>query len=271
MYVLPETTDRRILFGDIFVADWLFDAWLEEDAERLGAFTAKGNNPAYGAHAASADADFLLAHARTPSAAMVMNDDCRIRTIVELRKEGRLMFAPIFPLPKNPSDRIQQLQSSAFYRLPLNPGDEFAGGTVDLESTFTVRLPNAKAVDRLRSHRIVRLDPRGRRLAEARWGAHSVRRGPVVAKTVSEKFLELLPECDPAAGIDKAIAGIVSHTWRTAGAIPDLIDTAAEPDSHITKQALVDELVRQLEELERDAGASAEQLRVLAAALTNAP
>jgi hypothetical protein len=264
MYLLPA--DEPILFGDIFVADWLNDAWLEEDAERLGKFTAQGRFDAYGAHAVTEQSSWLLAHGRLPKAAILLNDDCYIESVLERNRRGRLQLAPVFALPDDPVERAERLNTGAFTRFPLPPAAEFAGGVADLSCTFGIQIKNRNVGARFARQRTLRLDEYGRTLLEARWGAHAARRGPVVARTVAGKLAELLDDSQQADA-KKAVERLLARIWSSEGAIPDLIDTGTE-DGRPADDILTDVLAR-AEAIEADAHDAVSLLRAVTAARAN--
>ena len=263
MYVIPADDDP-VLFGDLFSSEWIFDAWLEEDAMRLGPFTAKGGHTGYGAHAATEASNFVLAHGRVPLAALLLNDDCYAETVLARYGSGRLVFAPVFALPTDPNERRAQLNTRAFGRFPLPPAAEFAGGVADLRCAFGVEITSKAAASRLPESRTLRLDPRMQAALEARWGAHAARRGPVVARSVREK-LETLVGADEAASAASAVEKLLARTWAAEGAMPDLIDTAVETGGDVGQ--LVVDLLEHAEAVEATASTAVEQLKLLAAAV----
>jgi hypothetical protein len=120
----PTSTPVSVTRSD----KWIFDAWLEEDATRLGPFTAKGGLTAYGEHAATEASDFVLAHGRVALAALLLNDDCYVEPVRVRYGSGRLIFTPVFALPEDPAERRAQLntrRSDAFpsRRLPSSPAE----------------------------------------------------------------------------------------------------------------------------------------------------
>jgi hypothetical protein len=60
---------------------------------------------------------------------------------------------------------------------------------------------------------------------EARWGAHSSRRGPVVALSTAQKLTDLLGGDEGSA---RSIAELMANTWSVEGSIADIVDEAAE-------------------------------------------
>lgn len=265
MYLLPA--DGPILFGDIFVADWLNDAWLEEDAERLGKFTAQGRFDAYGAHAVTEQSGWMLAHGRLPKAAILLNDDCYVESVLERNRRGRLQLAPVFALPDDPVERGVRLNTAAFTRFPLPPAAEFAGGVADLSCTFGIQIKNRNVGARFTGQRTLRLDDYGRGLLEARWGAHAARRGPVVARTVADKLAELLDDSQQA-NAKRAIERLLARIWSGEGAIPDLIDTGVEAGRPVDE--ILADILSRAEAIEAEARDSVNLLRTVAAACTGA-
>lgn len=262
MYLLAD--DKPVRFGDIFVSDWLSDAWLQEDAATLGPFTAKGGITAYSHETAGDDSDFLLAHGRQADAVLLLNDDCFVETVLVRHSRGRLQFAPIFALPAEPEARLAQLETRAYSRFPLPPAAEFAGGVADLRCSFGVNVNNKNACNRLTKLRRVRLNDYGRGLLEARWGAHAARRGPVVARTAAEKLVGLLPVAQ-RTDAKRAVERLLARTWSSEGGIADVIDTGVERGAAV--ETIIDDILQRADAIEQEAHESAALLRSVAAAL----
>src|SRR6266540_2592024 len=109
MYIKPSE-EAEIRFGDIFEAGWLFDAWLEADAARIGPFMAKGGHTGYGAHVArDQDSEFVLAHSNVPKAMLAVNDDCLWGAKTRVRRDN----APICR-----RNRICAPHTAGFLRCP---------------------------------------------------------------------------------------------------------------------------------------------------------
>ncbi|MGD0165896.1 MAG: hypothetical protein ABSC51_01205 [Gaiellaceae bacterium] len=235
MYLKPAT-NAGIRFGDILQAEWLFDAWLESDAVRIGPFFAKGGNTGYGAHVArDIEEEFALAHSRIPKAMLVVNDDCYLETVLVRHKHGRVHLAPIFDFteasedpeaPEVPEERDESLAIVAFSRFPMPMQGNFTGGIAELRYATGVSVKNARMAKELKRARILRLDHALVTHLEARWGAHSSRRGPVVAANAAEKLAALLGSVNTSTS--DTVKLVLSTTWSVEGAIPDLIDEAEE-------------------------------------------
>jgi hypothetical protein len=247
---LEAKVEREVLFGDIFAADWLFDAWLESDAQLVGLFTAKGGNPAYGAHARTSESDFLLAHGKKPRAVLALNDDCNLQTITVRYGQGRILCAPIFDFDKDKTEAAKQRQTRAYGRFPLLAGEEFDGGIAELRYAFGVELKNASRVAELKDARRAALDPSARRKLESRWGAYTARRGPDVAQRTAEKLTALLPEDAASDDASKAVARLLAATWSLEGQIADQIDSVYERrEAGVDRRQLIADLTGYVDEL----------------------
>lgn len=253
LYAQPPL-EAAVLFGDIFAADFLFDAWLEDDAIRLGSLRVSGGFTAYSEHAARDNENYLLAHSRVPIAALLVNDDCYAARVFERRDGTRLQFAPVFALAEDETQRHRQLSSADYTLFPLRPDPVFAGGVAELNCPFSCDVADDDARGRLRRKRVAQL---GRKLAsqlETRWGAHTARRGALVASTTKRKLYELLGDRAESKGTARAIATLLSTTWSLEGGIADRIDTAAERGE--PPEAFLGQLIEWTEQIAK-AGAEA--------------
>jgi hypothetical protein len=223
-----EEEEKPILFGDIFAADWLFDAWIESDAELVGPMTAKGNYPAFAAHVREPQHDWLIAHGMKPKAIMLVNDDCYLETITKRHERGRLLCAPIFAFDDDPLEAESQRATTSYGRLPLAKGALFDGGMVELRFAFGVGIKTARDVARLLEARVAALNPSGRTALESRWGAHAARRGPDVAQQTANKLAALLSAQTGGVDAARALAKLLAATWTIEGTISDAVDTASE-------------------------------------------
>jgi len=228
MYIKPPD-EAEIRFGDIFEAGWLFDAWLESDAARLGPFKAKGGHTGYGAHVArDQDSEFVLAHSNVPKAMVAVNDDCYLETVLIRHERGRVHLAPVFGLPEDPDERADLLNTSAFSRFPMPVHADFSGGIAELRYATGVAIKNSDMAKELKNARSLRLDRDLGAHLEARWGAHTSRRGPVVAANASDKLTPLLGSAGSHAATSAEVKRLLSTTWSVEGAIAGLIDDAEE-------------------------------------------
>jgi hypothetical protein len=228
MYIKPSE-EAEIRFGDIFEAGWLFDAWLETDAARIGPFMAKGGHTGYGAHVArDQDSEFVLAHSNVPKAMLAVNDDCYLETVLVRHERGRVHLAPVFGLPQDPEERTELLNTSAFSRFPMPVHEDFSGGIAELRYATGVAIKSSDMAKELKNARSLRLDRDLSAHLEARWGAHTSRRGPVVAANTSEKLTVLLGSTGAHAATSAELKRLLSTTWSVEGAIADLVDDADE-------------------------------------------
>ena len=228
LYAKPPK-DAPVLFGDLFVADFLFDAWLEEDATLLGALRVRGGQTAFGAHAVIAEDTHLLGHGRVPVAAMLVNDDCYAARVFERKDDSRLQFVPVFALAPDEKERERQLSSSDYTRFPLRPDPPvFQGGLARLNCPFGFDAVDDAARDRLRDRRVAQLSEKLARQLEHRAGAHNVRRGTLVASTTGRKLETLLVGTRDSKAVAKKVSKLLSTTYAIEGAIADRIDIAVE-------------------------------------------
>lgn len=263
MFATPGAEDP-FLFGDVFTSSWLREAWIEEDAVQLGPTIMKGKNPGYAAHMALPHHNFLLAHGSLPLAVVSIDDDCYLETVTSRHGHGRLHFAPIF----SPTD--EDPEGKKFARLYVEGMPEIGTATADMRHSFTVRAPNKDFVERLRSHRIFRLEGERRAELEARWAAHVVRRGSVVALSAGNKLLNCCEHkrgslADEDRAASDALAELLRVTWSVEGALIDLVDVADEQRQKkgTLPDGTMDELRARVDRLQR---ASKEALDALGAA-----
>lgn len=276
MYRQPAATDP-LLFGDVFSAEWLFDAMVREDAVALAPINlSRGQGRGYAPTAVDSPykthKDFMLAHGRS-CRAVLLSDDCEIETCL-VRKEGksRLMLAAVAPWPADPSEAAKAMQRTTFRSHPLQPGNGFDGGVVDLVRLFAV---SGKSL--LSTHgRIISLDDQSRAALEQRWAAFATRRGPLAAVDNATKLAHVLDaKGDPerldllhggdtvpdaaALHTGKAVARVLNQAWRTEGEImqkiADVHEARHDGDAEV---ALLEVELRVLGDL---ATAAADQLR----------
>jgi hypothetical protein len=252
MYVKPPA-EAEIRFGDIFEAGWLFDAWLETDAAQLGPFIAKGGHTGYGAHVArDLDSEFVLAHSNVPKAMLAVNDDCYLETVLIRHARGRVHLAPVFGLPEDPEERAELLNTSAFSRFPMPVDKDFSGGIAELRYATGVSIKSGDMAQELKDARSLRLDRDLSAHLEARWGAHTSRRGPVVAANTSDKLTALLGGAGAHAATSAELKRLLSTTWSVEGAIADLIDDvdeAARAGNSIDPDGLLEKIELRLQTL----------------------
>lgn len=178
-------------FGDIFSAQWFFDAYLQRDAVPLVEFQEKGGARAWRRATASVERDLVFAHGQQANA-VLLGDDCEIETIRRRRGRNRLILAAVQPLPQKPTEAQRALETRAFRRFPLPPSEMFAGGIVEFQQLFAVGVDGVEAGTDAIDPRILSLDGSARLELEMRWNAYSVRRGPLTHLDNAEKLARLL-------------------------------------------------------------------------------
>jgi hypothetical protein len=224
-----------LAFGDIFSADWFFDAYLRRDAVPLVQFQTSGGANAWRRAAPAPDRDLVFAHGRQ-RAAVLLGDDCEIETILRRRGRSRLVFAAIEPLPQQRAAAQKELATTAFRRFPLPPQAHFGGGVVEFQELFSMSVDGVQAADDGVDPRILRLDAGARLELEMRWSAYATRRGPLTHLDNAEKFARLLTadgdaarlvrlhtrEEDPTnehAEIGRALIAALNIGWEIEGAV----------------------------------------------------
>lgn len=264
LYPKPSKSEP-VLFGDLFVADFLFDAWLEEDATLLGALRVRGGHTAYGAHAAPSADPHLLAHGRVPVAVMLVNDDCYATRVFERKHDTRLQFVPVFALDQDEQERQRQLSSSDYTRFPLPPEPPiFEGGVAHLNYPFGFDVVDAAARTRLRAKRIAQLSKKLALALEHRAGAHNVRRGMLVASTTRRKLEALLDDAAGSKIAAKNLSKLLSITWALEGGIADQVDIAVERSDN--PEDLIAQLVAWTDDIADAAAAARDALAAVAVA-----
>jgi hypothetical protein len=256
-----EEPNEEISFGDIFAAEWFFDAYLRRDAVPLVEFTAKVGR-GWKAAAPSRHRDALLAHGLQRRAVM-LSDDCEVETILRRGGRSRLIFAAIEELPVAPSQAEEVLKTRSFRRFPLPPADGFPGGIVEFQQSFAVGIDGVKPADE-GDPRVARLDSAMRVQLEIRWNAYASRRGPLTHLDNAEKLARLLAAGSDAerlarlkAGEDvpgaaelnvaKAVAEALSTAWDIEGAVLNTVAEAYEVAGHSSEA--VDRLADALKQL----------------------
>jgi hypothetical protein len=180
-----------LAFGDIFSAQWFFDAYLRRDAIPLVEFQQKKGARAWRRAAPSPDRDLVFAHGQQRSAVMLA-DDCEIETILRRRGRSRLIFAAIEQLPSGFKEAQAALETRAFRRFPLPSAEGFGGGIVEFQQLFAVSVDGVQLGSDGVDPRVLRLDNQGKQELEWRWNAFAVRRGPLTHLDNAEKFARLL-------------------------------------------------------------------------------
>jgi hypothetical protein len=204
-YIKPAS-DRPLLFGDIFSADWLHDAMINQDAVALAPFDARGGGRAYAplSPGTKRRTGFVLARGG-PCRAVLLSDDCEIETwLVRKGGGGRLLFAALDAWPDDPTEAERIAASTSFRRHPLRPADRFEGGVVEFFRLFAVS--GRSLMD---SHgRLLSLSDAERAALEQRWAAYATRRGPMAAERNGTKLAYVLEAGDDAARWEQLLKGI---------------------------------------------------------------
>lgn len=274
MYRQPDH-DEPLLFGDVFSSDWLFDAFINEDAvplyETLFQRGGRGYAPVT-PQGPQTRKDFILAHGEH-CRAILLSDDCEIESCLE-RAGGRrrLIFAAVTPWPSDSDAAAKARRMTTFRRHPLEPAGGFDGGIAELHRLFAV---SGRAL--LDAHgRLVALEDDARALLEQRWAAFATRRGPLAATDNGTKLAHVLDARGDAARFElllggdalpngradetgRSVARVLTQSWRTEGEI--MLKIA---DVHEARGAGDDEvplLESELRKLAEFATAAADQLR----------
>jgi hypothetical protein len=273
VYVEPQVSPG---FGDIYAGAWFFDAFLRRDAVPLVRFQTRirgAGGPTVDAWRAARPApnrDTVFAHGQQ-HAAMLMADDCEAETILQRGPRNRLVFAAIKALPAG--DAGSALQSRAFRRFPLEPGDLFAGGLVEFQSLFAMSVDGVN-VDP--DPRVASLNPETLVGLEMRWAAYVTRRGPLTHVDNGTKLARLLAADDDRAALDelkredalpgetqtevgRAVARALSQGWRIEGEVMNNVADVYE--SAGSSAQVLDGLTEDLSRLSEYAGQAAEALR----------
>jgi hypothetical protein len=270
VYSVPAT-GTPLLFGDIFSPDWLFDAVVNRDAVRLGEINMRGGMRGYAplkADGPKTDKDFILAHGDA-CRAVLLADDCEIEScLVRKGGRGRLLFAALSRWPDDADEAENARRMTTFRRHPLEPGENFDGGIVELYRLFAV---NGRALTSLATgDRVVALSDSARARLEQRWAAFATRRGPLAALDNATKLAHLLDACDDAARLEclargeavptdepaetaKSVARTFTQAWKAEGEIMQGI-----ADAHEAKKAGHDEVAELEDALRTLAGLASE-------------
>lgn len=274
MYHVPVETEP-VAFGDMFSSDWLFDAFLHQDAVALRPVQMKGGAVGYApvpAHGAQANNALVLAHGEKCRAILV-SDDCEIETCLLRRGgRGRLTFAAVTPWPKDPTAATDAERMTTFRRHPLIPADGFEGGIAELFRLFAVTGTAILGT----SGRILALHDDARAHLEQRWAAFATRRGPLAAAESATKLAHMLDALgnpgrieylvkgdampdESAIGAARAVARAIVQGWRVEGEVMQRVAAAHEARRDAVEE--ITALEGELRQLSEYAASAAEQLR----------
>jgi hypothetical protein len=248
-YVAP---DAAVAFGDLFDADWLHDAFLEQDAALMAPYPLrKGAGLGYSAAYLRPGmvSDFLLAHGKR-CRALLVSDDCLVETVLSRHQRGRLSFAAVFPLSDDATGRANDLATRSFGRFALPPGPHFPdGGIAELRYAFGVRVRSPQDVSTLIASRVAGLGETMRTDLEVRWNAHAARRGPLVALDTRQKLATILErKTGTATALElsaaQALGQALASCWTFEGSTEDRVSEALErgDEVHELITAVVEDL-----------------------------
>lgn len=254
-----EEPSGNISFGDIFAAEWFYDAYLRRDAVPLVEFSAKGGR-GWRATRPSDRRDTLFAHGQQRQAILV-SDDCEVETILRRGGRSRLVFAAIDRLPVGRTQADEALETKAFRRFGLPPEGGFSGGIVEFQQLFGMAADGVEAQDGT-DPRVARLGGEMLLQFEMRWNAYAVRRGPLTHVDNAEKLARLLSADGDAAklarikeaadvpkteelAVAKAVAEALAAAWEIEGALMNRIADLYEHGGDVTevREALANALI----------------------------
>ncbi len=246
-----------VAFGDLFVADWLYDGHLREGSVPLRRIqpAPKGQDLAFAPARRSAE-DWLLAYGQS-SPAVIVDDDCHIEGVLEGRADGsiggRLHFVAV-----RPASQAELEMTSHFSLLPwrdppegILPRKGFKQAAIDFNRRLSVHIKDRHEAGRLKARRVASPTPDARAELLARWSASSTRRGPMVAADASDKLARLLDEhgYDDGATAAQTLGALLGSNWALEGGVEDAIGDAAE-HRHAPEQ-LLDQIGQAYDEIER--------------------
>lgn len=266
LYIVPSAD---VSFGDIFRADFLFDAYLRADAVQLGSQDLpekRGGGKAYSDRFAGGRA-YVLAHG-TPHHAILITDNCIVDTSLGQdrgggRPKGRLLFAPIS------SALEEDLETRTFGRFPMPAEGQLSAGVAELRKCFMV---DARDVVEYKNARVATLTPDFADELEVRWNAFAARRGPLVALRNADKMVELLARQrgdSRPTGADRRlgqhVAQVMADSWTLEGSDLEGVAEALNNDGDAAAAVLqLEEGLRRLSEQASTAAALLAQARTSA-------
>ncbi len=254
-----QEPESEVSFGDVFAAEFLYDAHLRTEAAQMGTRDVpakQGGGVVYGPQF-TRKAEYVLAHG-APYRAILITDNCAVDTALGQgrggsRPKGRLLFAPIVDAPE------QDMTTGNYGRFPMPAWRDRLPGTAiaELRRCFMV---DARAVAGHKDARIASLTLGARDALELRWNAYAARRGPMPNKRNAEKLAELVARAQdgPSPNVDSdlasAVAAVFLLAWRLEGrhleAAADAQDQGRPGDTEISS---LEFYLRELSEKAREA------------------
>jgi hypothetical protein len=193
-----------------------------------------------------------------PLQAIMLSDSCAIDTALgkerDRRPQGRLLFAPIVRATEAQITKLEETGVFGRFSLPAADQPPFTGGVAELRDCFMVDARDVSAKDR-----VLALTDDAADDLEAVWDACALRRGPhAVAHNVAKLARALAgdggnPE-DEAEKVEVIIEAL-TVAWRLEGGV-----LRAAADSRGLEPAVIQQIVDELEELEKLARAAREGL-----------
>lgn len=258
-----EPPQTQVSFGDIFEADFFFDAYLRADAVQMGSqqlSERRGGGVAYSS-AWAGNRKYVLARG-APHRAALITDNCLVDTALAQGRKGgrpknRLLFAPI----TEASHEDGEIFSYGRFAMPAWNG-RLPAGVIELRRCFMV---DSRDVAAHIDDRIASLAPHAADDLEVRWNAFSARRGPLPSLRNAEKLAELLSHADGRVEVNEddtrlgvAVADALAAAWRVEGR--DLVAVADVYERIGMGDAPSSEAAGEIKELERPGEAETEQL-----------
>lgn len=207
MYLDPRPD---LMFGDIFEANWLFDAYLRADSGAMFKRAVKGEpQPAWFRRGeptgkedeqlivqATMDPDDVVLTVGTRRAAIVLTDDCEIATLASRRgsswaPRGRILMGSI----RNRDGIERDDLELGIHTLSPDDDGRFPGGLVDFNRLIEVQ---TKGLLDAPDKKLLSLDDEARISLAERFGGHILRQGPLAAELGAKKLVRLLTAGDDA-------------------------------------------------------------------------
>jgi hypothetical protein len=245
-----------VAFGDLFIADWLYDGHLRQGSVPLRKIqpAPKGQEMAFAPARQSAE-DWLLSYGQS-SPAVIVDDDCHIDGVLEGRADGsiggRLHFIAI-----RPANQAEMEMTDHFSLLPWHdplegvlPRKGFKQVVIDFNRRLSVNIKDGDEAEHFKALRVACPTPEGRSELLVRWSASSTRRGPMVAADASDKLARLLDEhgYDNGKAAARTLGTLLGSNWELEGGVEDAIGDAAE-HRHDPEQ-LLDQIGKAYDEIE---------------------